>query len=335
MKYLLNLPLALAALFQVWFASPVFMSAPWSGLGRWAVARCDGAVMLEPVALAWILLLPVIAGSVFADAFDWLPVHRRWLQLTLVLVASALIGILGIPCVLVAIGESAAVGQTEDKHFGSVLIGGATIAATVVPLIGMAWLAWLIDAPLLARHAALARRISLTALALMALIGGVLGTDMLLEEIAVTRETAARYQRTDDERAAMTRAGFAKLADADPLRNWVGYTDHFTPDEAVALGGAYTFGGKCLRTRHQSELGEDRLQGSDALGERITIISGDVVEFLGKSRALVVRWGHGAGRKTATREIGFARTLRWGKRNSNRRSHPGFNVDRGRTDRPD
>ena len=47
-------------------------------LGRWAVARCDGAVMLEPVALAWILLLPVIAGSVFADAFDWLPVHRRW-----------------------------------------------------------------------------------------------------------------------------------------------------------------------------------------------------------------------------------------------------------------
>ena len=28
MKYLLNLPLALAALFQVWFASPVFTSAP-------------------------------------------------------------------------------------------------------------------------------------------------------------------------------------------------------------------------------------------------------------------------------------------------------------------
>ena len=32
----------------------------------------------------------------------------------------------------------------------------------------------------------------------------------------------------DDERAAMTRAGFAKLTDADPLRNWVGYTDRFT-----------------------------------------------------------------------------------------------------------
>jgi hypothetical protein len=31
MKYLLNLPLAVAALLQVWFASLVFVSGPWSG----------------------------------------------------------------------------------------------------------------------------------------------------------------------------------------------------------------------------------------------------------------------------------------------------------------
>jgi hypothetical protein len=30
MKYLLNLPLAVAALLQVWFASLVFMPGPWS-----------------------------------------------------------------------------------------------------------------------------------------------------------------------------------------------------------------------------------------------------------------------------------------------------------------
>ena len=237
MKYLLNLPLAVAALLQVWFASLVFMSGPWSG---WSDGLSRGAmvlVMLEPVALVWILLLPVIAGSVFADAFDWLPVRRRWLQLTLVLGASVLIGILVIPCVLVAIGESAAVGQSEDKHFGPVLIGGATIAATVVPLIVMAWLVWLIDAPPLQRHATLPRRISLTALVFLALIGGVLGADMLREEIAVTRETAARYQRMDDERTAMTRAGFAKLTDADALRNWVSYTDRFTPDDTRQAAG--------------------------------------------------------------------------------------------------
>jgi hypothetical protein len=104
MKYLLNLPLAVAALLQVWFASLVFMSAPWSG---WSDGPSRGAmvlVMLEPATLAWILLLPVIAGSVFADAFAWLPVPRRWVQLTLVLGASLLLGILVIPCVLVAIG---------------------------------------------------------------------------------------------------------------------------------------------------------------------------------------------------------------------------------------
>jgi hypothetical protein len=231
MKYLLNLLLAGAALLQIWFASLIFMSEPWSG---WSDGPSRGAmvlVMLEPVTLVWILLLTVVAGSVFAGAFDWLPVRRRWLRRTSVLGASMLIGILVIPCVLVAIGSSAAIGQTQDNHFGPALVGGATVAATVVPLIVMAWLAWLIDMPPLLRSAALPRRVSLTALALTALIGGILGTDMLREEIAVSQATAARYQQMDDEREAMTRAGFAKLTDADPLRNWVGSTNRFTPDD--------------------------------------------------------------------------------------------------------
>ena len=48
MKYLLNLPLAVAALLQVWFASLVFMSGRWSG---WSDGPSRGAmvlVMLEP-----------------------------------------------------------------------------------------------------------------------------------------------------------------------------------------------------------------------------------------------------------------------------------------------
>jgi hypothetical protein len=117
-----------------------------------------------------------------------------------------LIGILVIPCVPVAIGGSAAVGQIENKHFGLVLIGGATIAVTVVPLIVTA-LARLADRRRRRSRVTPRCRVALTALALMALIGGFLGTDMLREEIAVTRETAARYQQMDDERAAMTRAG--------------------------------------------------------------------------------------------------------------------------------
>ena len=61
-----------------------------------------------------------------------------------------------------------------DSH--RVLAGSATIAATLVPLIVMAWLAWLIDAPTRLQHAVLPRRISLAALALTALTGGILGS---------------------------------------------------------------------------------------------------------------------------------------------------------------
>ncbi len=66
-----------------------------------------------------------------------------------------------------------------------------------------------------------------------------LGTPMLLDEIASERATAARYQQMEDERDAETRSGFAKLTDADPLRNWIGYTDRFTPDDVrqAALHG--------------------------------------------------------------------------------------------------
>src|SRR3954464_13864367 len=90
MKYYLNVPLALAALFQASFAWLVFMPGPWSG---WSDGPSRGAmvvVMLQPVALSWIFLLPVIVGTVFAGGFDWLPVQRRWLRLIFVPPASRL-----------------------------------------------------------------------------------------------------------------------------------------------------------------------------------------------------------------------------------------------------
>src|SRR5260370_1404771 len=43
MKYALNLPLALAALFQAWFAGLVLMSGPWAG---WSDGPSRGAMAL-------------------------------------------------------------------------------------------------------------------------------------------------------------------------------------------------------------------------------------------------------------------------------------------------
>ena len=242
MRYLLNLPLGLAALLQVWFAGLVLMPGPWTGWSDGPSRGAMGLVMLEPALFAWLLLLPVPAAAVFAGAFDWLPVRRRRWQLMLVAGASVLALLLTVPCVFVAIGSSAAVGDSDSQHLGRLLILGATIAATLVPLVVMAWLAWVIDAPPLLRHAALPRDISLAALALTALTGGILGTQMLGEEFRVYRETAESYRQMDDERDVAIRTGFAKLSDASPLRSWVGYTDRFTPTDIrqAALRGLAT-----------------------------------------------------------------------------------------------
>src|SRR5438046_7219984 len=110
MKYLLNLPLGLAALLQVWFTSLVLMPGPWAGWSDGPSRGAMGLVMLEPVAFAWLLLLPVVVAAVFAGAFEWLPVRRRRWQLALAAGGSLSILILTVPCVVVAIGSSAAVG---------------------------------------------------------------------------------------------------------------------------------------------------------------------------------------------------------------------------------
>ncbi len=135
MKYLLNLPLALAALLQAWFVSLVLMPGPWPG---WSDGPSRGAmvvVMLEPVILSWLLLVPVIVGAVFAGGFDWLRVQRWWLRLTLVLGAFLLIAILVAPCTFIAIGASAAVGDSDTRAFGALALWSAVIAATLAPLV--------------------------------------------------------------------------------------------------------------------------------------------------------------------------------------------------------
>jgi hypothetical protein len=100
MKYLLNLPLAGAALLQAWFASLVFMSAPWSGWSD-GPSRRDGA---REAGARRARMDPAAAG-------DRRIRIRRCIRLVArppamvaadigALGASVLIGILVIPCVL-------------------------------------------------------------------------------------------------------------------------------------------------------------------------------------------------------------------------------------------
>src|SRR5712692_6558754 len=223
MKYALNLPLALAALFQAWFASLVSMSTPWAG---WSDGPSRGAmalVMLEPAAFCWGLLLIAMLGAAFTDAFDWLPIERRWLRRALVAGAAPLIVALAVPCIGVAIEGSAAVGGRGAEHLGALLPAGALIVAVLLPFILAGWLAWMIDMPAPRRDAVLPRGIGLGGLALTVLIGGPLGTGMLADEIRSERATSLRYQQDIDEREAQRTADFASLTDSSPLHNWGAY----------------------------------------------------------------------------------------------------------------
>lgn len=238
-RYLLNVPLLLAALLHAWFVFLVLMPSPWAG---WSDGPSRGAmvvVMLEPVGLAALLLAPVIVGAVFAGGFDWLRVRRWWLRLTLVLGTSLLVAVLAVPCILIAIGFSAAVGDSDTRAFGALAKWSSLIVATLAPLVMMGWLGWVINAPATIRGALFPAGAGLAALLVTVVTGGMLGTPMLLDEIASERATVARYKLMEDERDTEVRAGFAKLTDADPLRNWIGYTDRFTPDDVrqAALRG--------------------------------------------------------------------------------------------------
>ena len=231
MKYMFNVPLAVAALLHAWFISLVLMPSPWSGWGDGPSRGAMVLVMLQPVLLSWLLLTPVVIGAVFAGGFAWLRVHRQWLRLTLALLGALLIAILTLPCIAIAIGISAAVADSDSMAFGPLAKASSLLVATLGPLILMGWLAWVINAPPAKRGAMLPGAAGLAALLLTTLTGGILGTGMLAEEIAVERKTAARYQKMDDERNVATHSGFAKLTDADPLWKWAGYTDRFTPED--------------------------------------------------------------------------------------------------------
>jgi hypothetical protein len=222
MKYLLNLPLALAALFQAGFASLALMSGPWAG---WEDGPSRGAmayILFEAALAAWLPLVIAGLGAVFTDAFDSAPVihraRRRLAMLVATLTAAVAIG----ASMVVAIGDSAATGGSDFAPYGALPVVIAKFGGTIVPLVVIAWLFWLIDAPSPLRHAPWPRGMAFAALALT-VPGFVIGADGLRQEIVAEGKLAASYKVEEDQNEAQNAAHFASLTDASPLSSWGGY----------------------------------------------------------------------------------------------------------------
>jgi hypothetical protein len=222
MKYLLNVPLAVAALCQVGFASLALMPGPWAG---WEDGPSRGAmafIMLEMALAAWLPLLVAALGAVFTDAFDWSPVIHRGRRRAAMSVATLFVAAAIAASMVVALSDSAAVGGHDFAQYGALPVAIATIGGTIVPLVAIAWLFWLIDAPLPQRHAAWPQRIALGALAFTA-PGFVIGVVGLGQEIVAEGRLAASYKLEEDENEAQNAARFASLTDASPLSSWGAY----------------------------------------------------------------------------------------------------------------
>ncbi len=222
MKYLLHLPLALAALFQAWFAALALMPGPWA---NWEDGPSRGAmafIMFQAAVAAWLPLLVAGIGAVFTDAFDWSPVTRRGRRRAAMLVATFVVAAAIAASMVVAIGDSAATGGHDFAHYGTMPVAIATIGGTIVPFFLIAWIVWLIDAPPPLRHAVWPRRIALAALALMA-PGFVIGLDGLRQEIVAEGKLAASYRLEEDKNEAQNAAHFASLTDVSSLSSWGAY----------------------------------------------------------------------------------------------------------------
>jgi hypothetical protein len=223
MKYLLNVPLAIGALAQAWFSYLALMPGPWA---NWEDGPSRGAmafIMFQPAVLSWLMMLIAGIGAVFADAFEWAPVARRGIRRLATLGATLLIAFAIGSCMIVAVDISAAAGSHDSGGFNWVMLAVAQLGGTIVPLVVMAWLAWLIDAPPARRHLAAIRMPVLAILAVTTLVGGIIGISNLSEEISIDRATSARYRQEEDKNEAENVAHFASLTDASPLSSWGAY----------------------------------------------------------------------------------------------------------------
>jgi hypothetical protein len=224
-RYLLNLPLAVGAIAQLMFASLALMSGPWA---NWEDGPSRGAmafIMFEPAAVSWLMLLVAGMAAVFTDAFEWQPiVHRGRYRLAAAGMSLIVVVTLGV-CMAVALGESPAVATHDNDDFNPALVAIARIGGILGPLIAIAWLTWLIDAPLARRHLAMLRRPVLAMLGVTTVVGGIIGVQMLGEEIATDRATAARDRQMIDEREAENLAELVQINDATPLVEWLRLTD--------------------------------------------------------------------------------------------------------------
>ena len=230
--------------------------------------------MLGVALAAWLPLLVAAVGAVFTKV----PRGPRRVRM---LAATAVIAVMLAASMVLALFGSAAVAGDEDAGFfgtfNVLLVPLPTIGGMLVPLLLIAWLGWLINAPLPAGPIAWARPVIVAAL-LLTLPGGVIGTVFVgLVVIKAATPQAEWITEEEQKREAFQAAQFASLTDASPLYVWATYaTSVQTPDQKVRRPEALRR--LAARPTLEADIARD-LVGSDRLNSDMAFLLVERVQF--------------------------------------------------------
>lgn len=225
MRYLVNLPLIGAFLLGWMIIHVTMLSTP---------ARGGDAALGTAFALAFgsmihgVLLAVTVLGCALAGGFDWVPADGRGARVFLVLLA--FVG-LALVCALPLGISMETVGRLHNARWDPTTILASRAVGSGLPMLLIAYLAWLINAPEPMRQLPGIRYAVLAAIGILAIIGAVVSVQELARWNQQAAASAAAEQAEEVEKADKTRQEFAALTDADSLFKWYQYSTYASPED--------------------------------------------------------------------------------------------------------
>ena len=225
MRYLVNLPL-LAALLCGWLMIQLtILTTPPRG-GDAGLGAAYGIVFSS--IFFWIMVAVTMLSSALTDAYDWIPAEGRATRFVLMVMGFAAIILVSLLPIGIAM-ETA--GRLDDERWSAVTIIASRAVGSGLPVLLLAYIAWVINAPEAIRQLPGLRYAVVVCTGLLIVAAAAVSLQELARWNRLSAEIEATNRQVEDEKVKAYRAAFAALTDADPLLAWNQYTSYAMPDD--------------------------------------------------------------------------------------------------------
>lgn len=225
MRYLVNIPLIGSVLLGWTLFHMTILTTPPRG-GDAGLGFAYGLVFT--IAFFLIAFVITVIGCALTGGFDWLPVEGGGARFLVVLLGFAAI----IAAWLLPIGiamETA--GRLQDERWSPAVILASRVIGFGLPLLLLAYMAWVINASDEIRYATAPRHAALGLIGIFAFGAAAVSAQELMRwnRLDVAKQAAEKAE--EDEKAVAHRRAFEALTDADPLLKWYEYTSYASPED--------------------------------------------------------------------------------------------------------